>query len=149
MSKHIGILLALTLDLILTACSVDPNPAYPILKEIKTQRTTSSEHILDFRNMADAEWIRVCFFGPYSVNTSQVLGLNWELSDHVSISDESVLTIVFASDTKVTEYAVNPRSNGDFSRVSGMCFLRKDALFVLDEMGKYIHKIDAVTTLTH
>jgi hypothetical protein len=123
--------------LVLLGCNrIDP-PVDPVLQAIM-QQVNTHQKVVDMRNIAGDEWEKVCFFGPYTLNAKDVLGLDWELSTHAPISDDMIDTIVFASSTEVIRYVISPGRS--FRGLAGRCFPKQNALFTLDATGRaYMH----------
>ena len=94
--------------------------------------------------MAGEQWLRVCFFGPYTLDSrsSNVLGFDWEVTKQTEIGgNDSINAVVFATDKRVTEFVVVPRNKADFWKLSGQCFYRNDAAFYYDpKVWSYLHK---------
>ena len=97
---------------------------------------------INFKNIAVDRWSRVCFFGPYTLKSSDVLGFKWEVEKKTVIGgDDSINVVVFATEKDVTEFVVIPRGKADFAGMSRQCFPRNDAIFRYDNVkSSYFHK---------
>jgi len=97
---------------------------------------------ISFSNIADEKWSRVCFFGPYTLNSTEVLGFDWEVTKKTGIGgDDTINVIVFATNNEVTEFVVVPRHKADFWKLSRQCFPRSNANFIYQEkVWSYLHK---------
>jgi hypothetical protein len=89
-------------------------------------------------NLADAVpglWAKVCVLGPYSDNrrARDVLGFDWNVETKTSIqTNEGISLLLFVRGADVLTHIEHPRSGGDFTNLSGRCFLRKQFRFVHD-----------------
>ena len=124
---------------LLLGCNRVDAPVDPVLTEIM-QQVNTHQKIVDMRNLAGDQWEKVCFFGPYTLNAKDVLGLDWELATHVPISDDMIDTIVFASSTEVIRYVISPGRS--FRGLAGRCFAKQDAVFVLDATGRLYSRLN-------
>jgi hypothetical protein len=97
---------------------------------------------LSLENIADDKWSRICFFGPYTLKSADVLGFDWEVNDRTDIGgDDTINIIVFATKNEVTEFVVVPRRKADFWKLSRQCFPRGNANFIYQEkVWSYLHK---------
>ena len=94
---------------------------------------------IDFQTIGSDKWSRVCFFGPYATESSDVLGFDWDVTQKIeNHGNEGVNTIVFTTQTQVTEFVVMPRNKVDFWKLSRQCFARANAKFIYDG-SSYIH----------
>lgn len=133
---HIPYLLAF----LLLGCheKTDRTAKMKIVSEISAQAPKP----IDFKNIANEKWSRVCFFGPYTQKSSDVLGFDWDVSKKAAIADDDTINvIVFATEKQVTEFVVVPRGKADFWKISRQCFPRNNARFINDgSVGSYLHK---------
>jgi len=89
-------------------------------------------------NLADAVpglWDKVCVLGPYSDNrrVKDMLGFDWNVETKTSIqTNEGISLLLFVRGADVLTHIEHPRSGGDFTNLSGKCFLRKQSWFVHD-----------------
>jgi hypothetical protein len=96
---------------------------------------------ISLSHIADEKRSRVCFFGPYTHKSSDVLGFDWDVTKKTGIrSDDTINVIVFATNDEVTEFVVVPRNEADFWKLSQQCFSRNDAQFIYQErVWSYLH----------
>ena len=113
-------------------------------EEILGEITKQAPGLMSFKDVADEQWTRICFFGPYTLESksSSVLGFDWEVTKQTEIgSNDSINVVSFATDKRITEFVVVPRSKADFWKLSGKCFSRIDANFYYDpKVWSYLHK---------
>lgn len=97
---------------------------------------------INFKSIADEKWSRVCFFGPYTSKSTDVLGFEWRVESKTEIGgNESINVIAFATEKEVTEFVVIPRAKVDFAAMSRQCFPRNDAIFIYDSLkSSYVRK---------
>lgn len=109
---------------------------------IVNQISAQAPNTIDFKNIANDNWSRVCFFGPYTLKSSDILGFDWDVTKKTSIgSVDTVNVIVFATEKQVTEFVVVPRGEADFWKLSRQCFFRNDAKFIYDgSVWSYLHQ---------
>jgi hypothetical protein len=98
---------------------------------------------INFKNIHNEKWSRVCFFGPYTQKSSDVLGFNWDVTKKTAIeSSDAINVIVFVTENRVDEFIVLPRGKADFWKLSRQCFLRRNANFKYDSvLRSYVHSI--------
>jgi hypothetical protein len=133
---HIHYLLAL----LLFGCQEKTNSLEQL--KIINEITAQAPKPIDLKDIANDKWTRVCFFGPYTMNSSDVLGFDWDVTKKTAVGgDDTINVIVFATEKQVAEYVVIPRGKIDFWKLSGQCFLRHDAKFIYDgSVWSYLHK---------
>lgn len=128
------------LSLLLFSCheATDSPAQVRIVNEIVAQASKP----IDLTKIANGEWSRVCFFGPYTLKSSDVLGFDWDVTKKTVVSvDDTINVIVFATEKQVAEFVVIPRHKADFWKLSRQCFRRKDAKFIYDgSVWSYLHK---------
>ncbi len=109
-----------------------------IINEITAQAPNS----IDFKNIANDKWSRVCFFGPYALKSNDILGFDWDVTKKTSVSgDDTINIIVFATEKQVTEFVVVPRAKADFWKLSRQCFPRNNAKFIYEpSVWSYLYK---------
>ena len=98
----------------------------------------SGSAVIDLTKAVPSDWDRVCVLGPYSTDTiaATTLGFDWKVDMHSSIgSSDSISLIVFEKHGKVVRDIDVPRRDGDFSNLSGRCFPRDHAKFVLKPLA--------------
>ncbi|MHA2753457.1 hypothetical protein, partial [Vibrio campbellii] len=86
---------------------------------------------VDFSEVVEGDWNRVCFLGPYSNNTAarSLLGFDWDSENLSRISDlDSITLLLFANDDEVIKYSELSREI-DFSLFSNTCIKRTEAKF--------------------
>lgn len=112
---------------LLCSCSQTGFDQQKIVEKISNQ----APHPINFKDIANSQWSRVCFFGPYTVKSSDVLGFEWEVGEKTNVTtDDTINVIVFATENEVTEYAVIPRDKADFWKLSRQCFPRNDSKLI-------------------
>lgn len=125
-------LVQVTLALILLAlgaCQTEKS----ISSAIKDQFVASERKAVNLAATVPGAWDQVCVLGPYSYNSAarQTLGFEWDAESKSSIAtNEGVSLLVFVHDKTVVAYAEHPRTHGDFSNLTGRCFLRTKAKFM-------------------
>lgn len=126
---------ALTLFLLLLGCSNQGDKS--LSKDISHQLAATDRQAIDFSKMAGPEWSRVCFFGPYSNNSSAILGFPWEVQEETDVlASDRHNVIVFATEKTVVTFVENSRANGDFWKLSRKCFPRTKSLFIKNQRTK-------------
>ncbi len=133
--KHLNYLL----PLLLLGCTErwDTSAEVNIVNEIVSQAPKA----IDFKYIANNDWSRVCFFGPYTRTSKDSLGFDWEVTEKTPIGyDDTINVIVFATEKKVTEFVNVPRGKADFWKLSNQCFPRNNAKFIYDgPVRSYLH----------
>lgn len=75
------------------------------------------------KNLKGGDWDRVCFMGPYSRDSSALLGFDWDINQYTNVLDsDGHNVLIFTSTDKVLDFVIQKRSYGDFSDLSGQCF---------------------------
>jgi hypothetical protein len=77
-------------------------------------------------------WERVCILGPYSDNQAakRVLGFHWDVERNSSIqTNEGAALLLFVQGNTVVQHVEHRRTSGDFTNLSGRCFVRAAAVF--------------------
>jgi len=86
-------------------------------------------------NLATAvpgSWEQVCVLGPYSTNQTvkKTLGFEWSAETKTSIqTNDGISLLLFVQEKKIITFVEHPRNHGDFSNLSGQCFLKEKAQF--------------------
>ncbi|CAH1531103.1 conserved hypothetical protein [Vibrio harveyi] len=96
--------------------------------EIQLRLNDSS---VDFSEVVEGDWNRVCFLGPHSNNTAarSLLGFDWDAENLSRISDlDSITLLLFSNDDEVIKYSELSREI-DFSLFSNTCIKRTKAKF--------------------
>ena len=120
--------------LLLSACSDNGYEQSETSKEVSSQLEAENFESINFAELGGKDWTKVCFLGPYNENSEQALGFNWQVSDHTSVlKSDAHNVIVFATDTKVLEYVVHSRGDGDFWKISDDCFPREKSTLIRDK----------------
>jgi len=137
--------IALVTSLMMVGCSISDDPQSLVKKEITAHLESTGYKSLDFKEIAGRQWSRVCFFGPYSGGSSEVLGFPWKIEDKTDVlTSDGHNVIVFATDKEVVSFVVLSRSDADFWKLTKRCFQRSDSQFVKDpESGawkNYVHR---------
>lgn len=105
----------------------------PAQLKIINQLAALAPKPIDFKNIANEKWSRVCFFGPYTLKSNDVLGFDWDVTKKTAVGgDDTINVIVFATEKQVTEFVVVPRGKADFWKLSRQCFPRNNARFIYD-----------------
>jgi len=86
---------------------------------------------LSVAELGGTDWEKVCFLGPYSNDSSEVIGFDWEITDYtdVLVSDGHNV-LVFVADDIVKDFIVQSRSKGDFSTLNGSCLQRNQQVII-------------------
>jgi hypothetical protein len=94
---------------------------------------------IDFSVLQGDVWTKVCFLGPYNVQSTKALGFEWDVTKHTDVlASDGHNVIIFATDTEVITYTVHNRSYGDFSQLTGQCFPRdRSKLYKGNESGAW------------
>jgi hypothetical protein len=110
--------------------------------KIVSEITAQAQKPIDFKNITNDKWSRVCFFGPYTLKSNDVLGFDWDVTKKTAVAgDDTINVIVFATEKQVTEFVVVPRGKADFWKLSRQCFPRNNARFIYDgSVWSYLHK---------
>jgi len=122
------------ISLVLLGCSSSEYFSSKSSKEIWSKIKESNFVFIDFSDFGGNKWTKVCFLGPYNENSEKALGFKWQVSEFTDVlKSDGHNVILFATNTKVSKYVVQPRSKGDFWKVSGKCFYRESSIFVRDK----------------
>ena len=128
--------------LLLMACIAEQKDSLTYKQLINPTNLTNSKQV-DFANIGDSEWNKVCFFAPYTAKgiSKQALGFDWEVTEQTDIaSNEGINVIVFATESKVTEYFAIPRNKIDsFRNIPAQCIPRSKAVFTFEDTS-YIYR---------
>ncbi len=102
-------------------------------KRIYNEMKINHFESIDFKNIGDEKWTKVCFFGPGSqeYSSSDTLGFKWDVNDYTDVlaSSNDFNVIVFATDNEVTEHVIHKKNHGDFSKLSRRCYKRASSRF--------------------
>lgn len=123
---------------LLSGCSQSSSK---VSNEIAMQALAADNRTIDLRSLREFSWSQVCFFGPYSGDSrfEEAVGFSWPLVKKTRIeTDDSINVLTFIDGQSVVAYVTQPRSMGDFWRLSGQCFPRSEALFSLHQ-GSYVN----------
>lgn len=124
----------LSILVILFACTDSGYIASDTSNKILSQLEANNFESIDFSSFAGKEWTKVCFLGPYNVNSEKALGFSWHVSEYTdALNSDGHNVIVFSTDSTVIEYVVHARSRGDFWTLSGQCLPRDKALLIRDK----------------
>lgn len=90
------------------------------------------------------EWKKICFLGPYTIDEDgkKIIGFDIKLSNYSMVStSDSVTSLLFVNDSRLSYFIDYPRSMADFSKLSGQCFEKDSAVFVPENSGSkvFIH----------
>ena len=114
--------------LMAAACERPSEPSANIAQHFAaTGRTT-----INLAVAVSQPWEQVCILGPYSDNQAakRVLGFEWDVERHSSIqTNEGAALLLFVQGNTVAQYVEHRRASGDFTNLSGRCFVREAAAF--------------------
>jgi hypothetical protein len=99
---------------------------------IADQFLASGRRSVNLSSAVPGSWERVCILGPYSNNAAAngALGFNWPAESLTSIKEnDGISLLIFVQGKSVVGYVEQPRNVGDFTNLSGRCFLRGSAKF--------------------
>ena len=86
-------------------------------------------------DLGGKSWERACFLGPYQTDSSKVLGFKWDIKQYTDVlSSDGHNVIIFITGNSVYDFIIQSRSEGDFSKLSGLCFQRDERLKVSKTM---------------
>ena len=123
-----------TIFLLLSACSDNGYVQSETSKEISAQLEANDFKSINLSELGSEEWTKVCFLGPYNESSEKALGFNWQVAEHTEVlKSDGHNVIVFATETKVIEYTIHSRGDGDFWKISGECFTRDKSTLIRDE----------------
>jgi hypothetical protein len=94
---------------------------------------------IDFSVLQGEKWTKVCFLGPYNVQSSKMLGFEWNITSHTDVlASDGHNVIVFSTESEVIAFIVHDRGYGDFWQLTGQCFPReKSKLYKGTESGAW------------
>lgn len=73
--------------------------------------------------LSAGNWDRVCIFGPYTNNVSDVLGFEWDIEQYTDVlRSDGHSVLLFVDDKEVIDLIVQNRGKGDFSSLYDQCF---------------------------
>ena len=131
--RQMKILIALAIALLILGCSASDDPQSLLKNEITVHLKSTNYKSIDFKEIDGPQWTRVCFFGPYSGGSGEVLGFPWKIENMTdALASDGHNAIVFATDKEVISFVVLSRSGADFWKLSRRCFQRNDSQFVQD-----------------
>lgn len=118
---------------VVLACAVACTPRGPDSLSVDMDLQPYSAGTVNLAEAVPRPWTRVCIFGPYSTNevVQATLGFEWDsarVSD-IARNDGITLLVFVGADDRVVAFANHPRGAGDFSKLSGQCHARRDAMF--------------------
>ena len=107
--------------------------------EIEKAFKNSNYQFIDFSTLQGDAWTKVCFLGPYNVESTKALGFEWDVTKHTNVlASDGHNVIIFATETDVVNYVVHNRGYGDFWQLTGLCFPReKSKLYKGTESGAW------------
>ena len=110
----------------LISCSSSNNSPSQLSKEIEAEYKANTYKSINFSQLGNNTWTKVCFLGPYNENSTHTLGFTWEISAYTDVlHSDAHNVIIFATESEVIEFTTHTRNKGDFWRLSGKCFKRK------------------------
>lgn len=134
--NRIAIIFALVL---LFGCTDSGYVVSKTSEDIYSEIKASNFETLDLSKLGGDEWTKVCFLGPYNEMSEKTLGFDWQISEHTDVlKSDGHNVIVFATESKVIEYAVHSRGKGDFWQLTGKCFSRKNSKFIKGSRGDFV-----------
>lgn len=94
---------------------------------------------VEFSTLQGEKWTKVCFLGPYNLQSSKTLGFKWDVTEHTeALASDGHNVIVFATDSEVISFIVHERGLGDFWQLTGQCYSRsKSKLYKGKESGAW------------
>ena len=105
-----------------------PDHNYHLARMVESHRGGT----ISVTELDSSEWDKVCFLGPYSADSSKVLGVDWEVRDFTDVLDsDGHNVLVFVSGDAVTNFIIQNRTKGDFSNLSGSCFKHGQSLKIV------------------
>ena len=108
-------------------------------EDIYSEIKNNNFETLDLSKFGGGDWTKVCFLGPYNEMSEKALGFDWKVSEHTDVlNSDGHNVIVFATESEVTEYVVHSRGKGDFWKLSGECFSRKNSNFIKGPRGDFV-----------
>jgi len=79
------------------------------------------------------DWSMVCFLGPYSTDSSTVLGFDWDIEKYTDVlQSDGYNVLVFVNQGEVFDFIIQSRDKGDFSSLSQQC-LNKGAVLKINQ----------------
>jgi hypothetical protein len=107
-----------------------------------TRQAEIGDGRLDLSSVGGPNWNRLCFFGPYTTNADakRALGFAWDVEAKTAIeSSDGINVLALVTDNEIVAYTEHSRRQ-DFARLSGRCFPRSLAIFIVRE-GSYVSPI--------
>ncbi|MGI9281828.1 MAG: hypothetical protein ACR2PX_19680 [Endozoicomonas sp.] len=94
---------------------------YAVWRELEKNNHGS----IDFQNLGNDQWTRICFLGPYHPDSEKLLGFDWDIEEFTDVlSSDGHNVLIFATEQEVVDFSIHRRSYGDFSELSGQCLDR-------------------------
>ncbi|WP_172806877.1 hypothetical protein [Endozoicomonas arenosclerae] len=106
---------------------------YAIWRELEK----NNHKFIDFKNLGNDQWTRICFLGPYNPESEELLGFSWNIEEFTEVlSSDSHNVIIYATEEEVIDFSIHRRSYGDFSALSGQCLdrLNSTVVFPIDRI---------------
>lgn len=126
-------ILIFSLSLIILGCSGNDYTSNKISYLINSELEKNNYQFIDFSKFYGPDWSKVCFLGPYNERSDELLGFNWQVSDHTDVlKSDGHAVIIFASNVKVIGYIEHRRGRGGFEYLTGQCFIRENATLSRD-----------------
>lgn len=98
----------------------------------------NNRKFIDFSTLQGNKWTKVCFLGPYNIQSSKTLGFDWDISQYTDVlTSDGHNVVVFATESDVINYIVHERRYGDFWKLSGQCFVRKNSKLYLSKSNNW------------
>lgn len=123
--KKVSLITAIGSTALLVACSTGLSE---VNASLKTFALDDSWQTFTFSDTHVGGWRKLCVLGPYIGKEQQARVLGFD-STLIPTGDDSKMWLVFISEREVVGYVAHTRSQGDFLRAAGQCFLREDASF--------------------
>jgi len=118
--------------LLLFGCAGCQEASPGISVNIAAQFRDSGGETVDLGKAYEAEWDRVCVFGPGSSNgmVKKALGFEWDADNKTAIrGNDGIPLLLFVRAKEVVAHAEHPRNHGDFANLSEQCFPPERARF--------------------
>jgi len=126
--------ITLIILLLFIACTDQQYVQIKYSEEIWNEIQSNDYLSVDFSKFGGNEWKRVCFLGPYNLNSKEALGFDWDISKHTDVlTSDGHNVIIFTTETRVIDYIVHSRAKGDFWKLSGKCIPREFSKLVRDK----------------
>ena len=121
------------ISLVILGCSGNDYTSNKISYLIDSELEKNQYQFIDFSKLYGPEWSKICFLGPYNERSNELLGFNWQVSDHTDVlKSDGHTVIIFASDIKVIGYVEHRRGQSGLEYLTDQCFSRENAVLTKD-----------------